>query len=402
MIHVMSIDKLNKQKELLKKAKSIFCSKRFLKFLPDEYKSKVKMLIPIDKSINYLKKNLNEEIIIITSGDPLFWGIGRNLLKEIPKSNLIFYPGLTTVQKVCAQFKLPWDDMDIISLHGRTKDIKKEIIGKILSKIGNFKIGIYTDNKNTPTTICNVLINAGIDNLVDDLKVLVAQDVDGSDENFFELDIHEAAQKTFHPLNFMILLGSNNNRISLLGIKDESFSHQKGLITKKEIRINILSELRLLGERGVFWDIGAGSGSISIEAALLNPHLNIFAVEKDQNRCLDIKKNINKFLTPNITVINKEAPQALSELPRPNRIFIGGGIGTPNLLDVAFNLLKKDGILVISTILIESLNRVLAFSQKYKIRFKAVQISISNLKELGKSFIVSPNPPITIFTLWKD
>ncbi len=397
MIHVASIDNLNTQREIFKRAEVIFCAKRFLELLPKEHKIKAKPLVPIDETIAYLKKNKNKESLIITSGDPLFFGIGRRLLKEFPKKILAFYPGITTVQRVCAHFKLPWDDMKIISLHGRQKDLKSEILSTILSKRGNFKIGIYTDSKNSPEDIANTLINLGFDKL----RLLIAQDIGGKEEDFFELDIYEASKKHFHPLNFVILLGSNKGTYTNFGIKDDLFAHQKGLITKKEIRVNILSELRLVESRGVLWDIGAGSGSVSIEAALLNPYLDIFAIEKDKNRCLDIEKNIKKFFTPNVQVINKEAPQALFELPRPDRIFIGGGLGSSNLIDIAFNLLKDKGLLVASTILIDSLNKMLSFAKKNRVQFEAIQISSAKLRELGESFIISPSPPITIFTLWK-
>ncbi len=396
MIHVVGFNYFFTSKdleEILSKSKKIFCTKRFWPYF-QQHSEKLANLVPIEDTIRTIKKDINSTYTIIASGDPLFFGIGKRLLKEFYEKDLFFHPALTTVQLVSSRFKIPWDDMKVISLHGRNRTLIP-LIKKIL-KDSPFKVGVFTDNEFTPDFICSSLLKIGLSSA----RVLVAQDIGGENEAFFDLDIKEAAEISFHPLNFMIFMGEHNRNRLGLGLPDDFFLHERGLITKSPIRTICLSKLNL-PEQGVLWDIGAGSGSISIEASLMKPGLNIFSVEKDEKRISLIEKNRKKTLSLNVEINKNEAPEGLDHLPNPDRIFVGGGLSKQGLLEYLIKRLKKDGILVATTILLESLNRLLEFCKRKGLKFHAQQIEIREISPLGKGHMAKSSNPITVFTIYK-
>ncbi len=380
---------------LLKRCSTVFASKRFQKSLHG-YRHKLHSMVPVRKmveEIHELKKQ--GDILVLASGDPLFFGIGRRFLEHFEKRELTFLPTLSSVQRACARFGLPWDDMKFVSLHGRNKRDLRELLKKIL-KNNRFKVAVFTDNKNSPDQIARRLLEKGLE----DARFLVAQDMGGKNEAFWDLSIKEALSKSFHPLNLLIIMGQHQRQNMAFGIDEDSFVHEKGLITKAEVRSVILSKLRL-SKAHVLWDIGAGSGSVSVEASLLAPHLAIFSVEAKPERCLHLYENKKRFMALNMEIVEGTAPGCLKGLPRPDRIFIGGGVGTGSLLETCWDSLEPGGILVGSTILIESLDKALTFSRKRNLEPEMVRIETSHARRLGTGTFFSPSPAITLFRLCK-
>ncbi len=381
---------------LIETSSVVFASKRFHYKLSGQLGEKLQDIVPLHKMFQRLRTlPSSDDAVVLTSGDPLFFGIGRRFLKEFPAEQLAFYPALTTVQKACARFALPWDDMDFVSLHGKREKGYQVLIKKILSK-SPFKLAIFTDNKNPPNKIAKRLDEKGLE----DARFLVAQDIGGENEAFWDMSLQEAISRDFHPLNLLIIKGEHNRNNLGFGQPENCFYHERGLITKPEIRSVILSKLRL-PDSGVMWDIGAGSGSVSMEASVISPGLEIFAIEKQQKRCQHILKNKKKILGLNIEVICAEAPECLVNLPRPDRIFIGGGLGSDRLLETAWRRLGDEGILVTSAILVESLQKALAFSKARGRNHELVQITVSHAKDLGQGTYLKPGACISIFTLCK-
>ncbi len=381
---------------LIERCPIIFASKRFHNNLPKTLEQRLHNIVPIDKMIQTLK-NLppSQDAIVLTSGDPLFFGIGRRLLKELPKERLTFYPALTTVQKACARFTLPWDDMDFVSLHGKKGNGYQILIEKIISK-SPFKVAVFTDHKNPPNKIAKSLNKRGLEKA----RFLVAQDIGGPNEAFRDMSLKDTMDSSFHPLNLLIITGKHSRNGLGFGRPEAFFHHEKGLITKPEIRSIVLSKLRL-PSHGVMWDIGAGSGSVSMEASVISPGLEIFAIEKQQSRCQHIAKNKKRFLGLNIELVCAEAPQCLGKLPRPDRIFIGGGISSEGLIETAWQYLKDEGILVTSIILLESLQRTLNFFRSRGTAFELVQVGINRAKRLGQGTYLEPSPMISVVTVCK-
>ena len=381
--------------DLLQKSSLIFIAERFRDSLA-AFKEKLRPLVPLKGMFQEIRQAPSgADILVLTSGDPLFFGIGRTFLKEFPSDILKFYPGITTVQKACAHFKMPWDDMDFVSLHGKGSSNFGALVEKILKR-NQYKVAVFTDSKNSPDVIAKKLLEDGLENA----RFLVAQDIGGPNEKYTSLLPEEAASETFHPLNLLIITGSHRRPNYRFGLCEDEFAHEQGLITKAEVRSVILSLLEV-PQGNVFWDIGAGSGSVSIEASLLAPGLSIFAVEKDARRCQHLKVNKKRFMALNMKVVHDTAPRCLPALPQPDRIFIGGGLLTDGLLETCWDLLTDGGIMVASTILLESEHQLLAFTQKKGIRFHFTRVSSCRGKSLGSGHYLAPGPAITIWKLCK-
>ncbi|MEM9215801.1 MAG: precorrin-6y C5,15-methyltransferase (decarboxylating) subunit CbiE [Cyanobacteria bacterium P01_F01_bin.150] len=304
-----------------------------------------------------LPSSSSANITILVSGDPLFFGLGRLLLEAFPAEQLTFYPHLSSVQLAFNRIKLPWHDASIVSLHGRTVD---ELIP--LLKKGTHKIALLTDGTNTPMAIAR-LIHALA--LPIHYQIWVCENL-GSDQEriqafalkeLADLSANQAFAPIFAPLNVVILVRSLHqealapDELPILGLSDQSFasfSDRPGLMTKREVRTLILGELQLKPNQTI-WDIGAGTGSVSIEMARLNPSATIYAIEKTAVGIQLIQTNTQRFQVTNVMPIHGIAPDTIANLPRPDRIFIGGSGGHLELiLDRCGNALSRGGKIIIA------------------------------------------------------
>ncbi|MGF1600499.1 MAG: precorrin-6y C5,15-methyltransferase (decarboxylating) subunit CbiE [Thermosynechococcaceae cyanobacterium] len=264
-------------------------------------------------------------VVILASGDPLFFGLGRLLLTAFPADQLTFYPHLSAVQIAFNRIKVPWQDANVISLHGRSPD---QLI-KALQR-GDPKLAIFTDPYYTPSAIARLFLDLDLPLRYD---MWVCEDLEGPSEQIQKFDPQNLLEQTFATLNIVILL--RNDPIAVqeewpcLGLPDHSFlsfPDRPSLMTKQEIRVLAIAQLNLHPHQ-IIWDIGAGTGSVSIEMARVSPSSTIFAIEKSAVGHRLIQKNCERFNINNIQAVHGEAPQSLSDLPHPARIFIGGSGG---------------------------------------------------------------------------
>ncbi|WP_421656893.1 precorrin-6y C5,15-methyltransferase (decarboxylating) subunit CbiE [Leptothermofonsia sp. ETS-13] len=295
-------------------------------------------------------------IAILTSGDPLFFGLGRLLLEEFPAEQLIFHPHLSSIQLAFSRIKLPWHDVRFVSAHGRSLDELTQALHQ-----GAEKIAVLTDGTNTPGAIADLV--RALD-LPVCYKFWVCENLGGANERIVEASHpHMLQSQEFAPLNVVILqrLATSERSLDLtalplLGIPDQaflSFSDRPRLMTKREVRVQILGELALQPSQ-IVWDIGAGTGSISIEIARLCPASKVYAVEKTAIGSALIEKNCLRFQVNNVISIHGTAPETLETLPQPNRIFIGGSGGhlTP-ILDFCGERLASGGRIVLALATLE-------------------------------------------------
>jgi precorrin-6Y C5,15-methyltransferase (decarboxylating) len=178
-----------------------------------------------------------------------------------------------------------------------------------------------------------------------------------------------------------------------IGIPDFQFAHREGMITKAEVRAISLSKLR--PERGnVMWDIGAGCGSVSIEAEPLVSPGKVYAVEKDEKQFAFLKKNISKFAAVNVEPMMGDAPDALKSLPSPDLVFVGGSSGYHrDILEYVDSRLRPGCRIVVNLVTIENFNEVVGFMKDFGYIFEITSASVSRSKELsGKHFMVAANP----------
>ena len=289
------------------------------------------------------------DVAVLASGDPLLFGIGRRLVDHFGAERIRVHPALSAVQLACARFVVPWDDLVLISLHGRSD---QTMAAQVLR---HAKVMLFTDAVNSPDRIAATLLQTltayGDESRISALRIRVAENLGLADEKITSGSLEAIARRTFSPLNMMLIEQPPRQEAFTFGLGEHEISHSRGLITKDEVRASTLHRLRLPAT-GVLWDIGGGSGSVSLEAARLNPGLSIEIIEKKPEEQANIRANIRCYGAYNMHLTSGEAPEALAGLPAPDRIFVGGsGQRLEAILETAASRLASQGRIVVNAVL---------------------------------------------------
>ena len=347
-------------------------------------------------------------VVILTSGDPLFFGLGRLLLERFQATELEFYPHLSSIQLAFNRLKIPWQDAKLVSVHGRVTDE----LTKFLQQ-GQDKIALLTDGNNHPGAIARLFLALA---LPVNYSFYVCENLGAATEKITHfapeamVQLSKLAATDFSALNVLILVREaqsetlNLDNLPLIGLPDSSFlsfSDRPGLITKKEIRLAILGELALQPSQ-VVWDIGAGTGSVSIEIARLCATSKILAIEKTTIGSTLITKNSLRFKVDNIQSINGKAPDVLEDLPPSDRIFIGGSGGKiTDILHACSHKLKDKGLIVMAFATIEYQLRAIDWLSSHDWQYRLLQLQISRSTPLNHLTRLTPLNPVTIITAEK-
>jgi precorrin-6Y C5,15-methyltransferase (decarboxylating) len=345
-------DSLDRQTaERLASCVAIVASERMMPMLgaalPSYPRRQIIRITPLAEAMTAIASALDcGDVAVLASGDPLFFGIGEILGRHFESSRITVLPALSAMQLAFSRLALPWQDARFLSLHGR-----KSLY--IAAQILPFrKICILTDNLNTPAVIASKLLDQVSARHLDDFTLFVGEDLGSVNERITTGSLSEIAERDFNSPNILIILQNRQiTELPTLGLGEQELAHSRGLITKNEVRAAVLHHLAP-PRQGVMWDIGAGSGSISIEAARLSDALQVFAIEKNAEQLEHIHRNREKFQAANIEVIAGAAPEVLTQLPDPDRIFVGGSGGNlAAILDTATNRLKTGGKIIVTAVL---------------------------------------------------
>ncbi|MEP0872234.1 precorrin-6y C5,15-methyltransferase (decarboxylating) subunit CbiE [Trichocoleus desertorum AS-A10] len=390
-------------------------SDRHLSYFPEHSGEKLK-LGDFTQAIATIRQHLAAtatatplpRIVVLASGDPLFFGLGRLLLAELPAEQLTFYPHLSSVQLAFNRVKIPWQDARIISAHGRSLEELTQAIQQ-----GVAKIAVLTDNTHSPATIAHLLQSL---DLPQRYQVWVCENLGSPEERVQAWSPEALRLEAFAPLNVVILLRSGSHTepldlktLPLFGLPDSafiSFSDRPNLMTKREVRTLVLAELALQPGQ-VIWDIGAGTGSVSIEIARLIPDGQIYAIEKTAIGISLVQQNRDRFQLENIAVIHGPAPAALHSLPAPDRIFIGGSGGNlSQILDVCAAHLAPQGVLVLALATLEHLTQALAWLEQQNApaqppawQHHLIQVQLARSVPVGPLTRFAPLNPVTLITV---
>jgi precorrin-6Y C5,15-methyltransferase (decarboxylating) len=383
--------------------------KRHLAFFPKWKGKKIVFTGDMISSVARLQKcAAQRKAVVLASGDPLFYGIGRLLLEAFPWEQLLFLPHLSSIQLAFARLKETWDDACIVSLHGRPL----QALEPALHRREN-KIAIFTDARNSPAAIGAFLCETGY--VKEYPSAWVCENLGGPDERVSPWTAREleAQIESFSPLNIVILsrldypfpLPHGVQSLPLLGIPERSMRHRTrrgDLITRREIRLLSLCYLELHPSE-VLWDVGAGSGSVSIEAAWLSPALKIFAIEKDVEAYENLEANVRVFGTRRITPIAGTAPEVFAQLPDPDAVLIGGSDGKLEaILAVSLERLKPNGRLVINCITLDNLARGWTWLRDHHAQPEVTSVQLAHSGPLGALFSLEPDKPLFILQARKQ
>ncbi|MFD4707626.1 precorrin-6y C5,15-methyltransferase (decarboxylating) subunit CbiE [Gottfriedia sp. NPDC058432] len=308
------------------------------------------------------------KVVILASGDPLFYGIGSYLSSKI---DLDIYPYISSIQLAFARMKERWQDAYFTSVHGRSiKGLAQRVDGKKT-------VAILTDTENSPNKIAQYLLSFGMT----EYEAFVGENLGSDKERCRWFTLSEMKDEEFSPLNVVILKKKGESPHWPIGIDDSEFLQRKpdkGLITKKEIRTLSVSALRLK-EDSTVWDIGTCTGSVVIEAAKIAREGQVFAIEKNEGDLENCMQNLAKFRV-DATLVHGKAPEGLETFPEPDAVFIGGTAGgMEDILDICCSRLKTCGRIVLNAVTIENLSEaMLLFKERgYETNITLAQISRS-------------------------
>lgn len=321
-------------------------------FLPTEY-IWIDIAVPLKNVFQQYRSH--DKIVVFASGDPLFFGFANTIQREMPEAEIMLYPSFNSLQMLAHRLVLPYQDMHIVSLTGRPwLKFDQALIE------GQAKIGVLTDNKeHIPSAIAERMLEYGYDNYIMNIGELLGNK---EKEKVSTLELKDVVGRTFQfPNNLILIKTETRNRP--FGIPETDFHLLNGrakMITKMPIRLLSLSMLDLR-DKSVFWDVGFCTGSVSVEAKMQFPHLEVFAFEQRSEGTELMQNNARRFGTPGITSFIGDFTQSdTSGLPYPNAVFIGGHGGKMNeIVAKLTEVLTLNGIIVFNSVSDESRNMFL-------------------------------------------
>ena len=332
-----------------------------------------------------------QRIVVLASGDPLYYGIGAYLVRSLGREHVRIYPNITSVAAAFARMGEPWQEVRVVSLHGRRQEDQLRQALKTADRIA-----VFTDPTCTPQWVAEFLRSSNIL----DFHIGIFEQMGSDDEQVCWHTMDSMAGKTFQTPNMVVLKRMTESHDDIpalhLGMPEAAYEHERGLITKAEIRAVSLARLGLM-PRQILWDLGAGSGAVAIEASLLVPGGHIWAVEKNPARVEQIRTNRNRFGITNLNVVESVLPGGLSQLPDPDRVFIGGGgKALAETIEIVCRRLPVDGVVVINTVLMDSLHDTVRYLRSNGLETDVVQIQVSRSQLLADSDRMQAMNPVWI------
>ncbi|WP_117238340.1 precorrin-6y C5,15-methyltransferase (decarboxylating) subunit CbiE [Thermus sediminis] len=369
---------------------------RHLAHFPEHQGERVAIRGPLEPLLDLAEARAREgrAVAFLASGDPLFYGIGKRVLERFPEAEV--HPAPTAFQEAFARLGLPWDGARLFSLHGRP-------LGGTLLEIALSPLSVvYTDPENSPNRIAEALLQMG----AGPFRAHVAERLGEAEERVRSFEGLEAlAREAFLDPNVLILEAKGPLPSRLGFFPDEAFERRmpkKGLITKREVRLLALGLLGLPPD-GVLWDIGAGTGSVGIEAARLAPLGQVYAVEKNPESWPHILENARRHGAHNLTLVRGEAPGALEGLPAPDAVFVGGSGGElPAILERSLEALRPGGRLVVAAITLENLAAAYAFLKGTGLPLEGFQVQASRVVPLLGYHRLEAQNPTTLLAVRKE
>jgi precorrin-6B C5,15-methyltransferase / cobalt-precorrin-6B C5,C15-methyltransferase len=380
--------------DLINQAQVLVGGRRLLDYFPDHPAEKIILgKDPAGTLAQLPALAAGRRTVVLASGDPNFYGVAPLVVQTLGPERVIIHPNLTAVQAACARLKLSWQDAQVVSLHGRAWDNLDAALGR------NGKIIIYTDPEHPPAAIARFLRNRDLLQA----RFCVLEDLGQDTERLTWLRPEEAETRQFSPLNLVVVLREQSPARSRLhlGLPEDELAHQRGLVTKAEVRAVVLARLRLYPGL-TLWDVGAGCGSVGLEASLLLPGGRILAIEQDPERAAQIRTNREKFGVSHLEVICGRAPECLAALPPPQRVFIGGGgRDVADILQEALERLETGGRIVLTAALLETLETARQVLSATGWEAEVTQLQVSRSRPLSGGTYLQALNPVWIVTGWR-
>ncbi|HKI35211.1 MAG TPA: precorrin-6y C5,15-methyltransferase (decarboxylating) subunit CbiE [Gemmataceae bacterium] len=345
-------------RDILTSADVVLGSEQTLGLVRELRAERVPVGADLNEEVRLLEANLGRKrLAVVAGGDPLFYGIARYLCDRLGKERFEVLPHVSSMQMAFARVKESWDEAYLTNLASHPLE---EVLDRI--RIAEV-VGLFTSEQEDPPRVARALLSRGLDYF----RAYVCENLGGPDERVTQGELADVAEMEFAPLNVMILKRKPGRpdqrrapgRFRRFGNPDDVFAQSRpksGLITQAEVRAIALARLAI-GPGDVVWDVGAGSGSVAIEAAQLSDPGMVFAIEEDAADYHLILANAESFGARNVKAVHGTAPAVFAGLPSPDAVFVGGtGREVRRLLEAAYAALRPGGRMGVNVATLEALS----------------------------------------------
>jgi precorrin-6Y C5,15-methyltransferase (decarboxylating) len=361
-------------------------------------------LIPTDRPqelLDRLRPALAEgkQVVVLASGDPLWFGIGRLLLQAFPAGQLRFHPAPTSLQLAFARIGRPWQDASWLSLHGRDP----EPLAAELQRRPAALAVLCDPGAGGAETVRRILRASGLEAAYD---VWLCERLGHPQERVLRLAPDQPTPADLDPLHLVVLLAvelpaPDPASLPLFGIDDGLWLQhpdQPGLMTKREVRIQLLADLDLPAA-GVLWDLGAGVGSVGLEALRLRPGLHLWAVERRAGAAALLAANAARLAVEPAGLVEGNAPAVLEQLPDPDRVLIGGGGRERRaVLEAVLQRLRPAGVVVVPLATVEALGELRPLLEDSGLQVAIRQLQVWRGAPLGDGTRLAPLNPVLVLS----
>ena len=339
----------------------------------------------------------DQQAVVLASGDPLWFGIGRILIERLGRDKLRFHPGPSSLQLAFARLGRPWQNAEWISLHGRDPAPLARRLQQRPSALA-----VLTDpSRGGVADVRSILQSSGLEA---SYGLWLCEALGHGDERVQKLAPSDAIPSDLNPLHLVVLLAEPAadpipDQLPLFGIEDGVYlqhDDRPGLMTKREVRIQLLAELDLPAA-GVLWDLGAGTGSVGLEALRLQPQLQLMAVERRSGGSRLIQANARRLGVQPAAVLEGDALSVLEQLPDPDRVLLGGGGRQRTaLLKKVITRLKPGGAVVIPLATLEALAELRPLLELADLQLQISQQQAWRGQPLAEGTRLAPMNPVLI------
>lgn len=372
----------------LRQADLILGARRLLAVLPAGCTENRAAAYRPDEVAELLQTSGAENAVLVYSGDTGFYSGASSMMEKLEALGVRarVLPGLSSIQLLAAALGRPWQGWNLVSAHGRTCDP----VAECMQGRPTF---FLTGGSEDPATLCAQLAAEGFG----DVQGVVGQCLGTPEEKLFRGSVKELAAGRFNSLSVLLVEAVEGLPRRAPGLPDEAFERGDVPMTKQEVRAAVLAKLAVRPE-DILWDVGAGTGSVSVELALAAPRGRVYAVECRPEGCALIKANREKFRTRNLVLVEGLAPAALSDLPAPDAVFIGGSKGSLAAIVDAVLDKNPDARICVSAIALETLSAAVAALTAKGRTVQVSQIAVSRAKAVGGLHLMMAQNPIYLIT----
>lgn len=371
---------------LIADAEIVFGGKRHLELARALIRGEVRPWpSPFDRAADQVVEQRGRPVCVLSSGDPFFYGVGALLAGHVDPTEMLVVPAPSSFSLAAARLGWSLPDTALVSLHGRSLDLIRPHLQP------GARVLALTPDGSGPSALAALLTETGFGAS----RLTVLEALGGPREKVRTTNAAGFDLADVLALNIVALEVDAGPGARVLaraaGLPDALFEHD-GQITKREIRAVTMSSLS--PRRGeLLWDIGAGSGSVAIEWLLADPSLRAIAIEARPDRVVRIRRNAAAFGVPTLEIVEGQVPQALAGLARPHAIFVGGGAGSPGMLDVAIDALCPGGRLVVNAVTLDT--EALLLARHAKLGGDLIRIALSRADQVGGKTGWRPAMPVT-------